>query len=75
VEQAMREMAPEAMKPSVQLVANIDMPMVASDRAEEIGVVSPAGSETQVSPRRRSHEEFNEFGETKEEDSVKRYCH
>ncbi|CAI9633255.1 unnamed protein product [Alternaria burnsii] len=75
VEQAMREMTPEAMELSVKSAANIDMPTVASSRAEEMGVVPPAEPETQVSPRRRSHEEFNEFGEIKEEDSVKGYCH
>ncbi|CAN9113115.1 unnamed protein product [Alternaria alternata] len=75
VEQAMREMTPEATEPSVQSTTNVDMPMIASGRAEEMGVVSLAGPETQVSPRRRSYEEFNEFGETKEEDGVKRYCH
>ncbi|CAN9294215.1 unnamed protein product [Alternaria alternata] len=74
VEQAMREMTPEAMEPSVQSAANIDMPMIANGRAEEMGVVSLARPETQISPRRRSYEEFNEFGETKEEDDVKRYC-
>lgn len=71
----MREMTPEAMEPSVQSAANIDMPMIANGRAEEMGVVSLAGPETQISPRRRSYEEFNEFGETMGEDYVKRYCH
>lgn len=75
VEQTMRGITLEAMEPSKQPAANIDMPMVVSGRAEEMGVVSLAGPETQVSPRPRNHEEFNEFGETKEEDSVKRYCH
>ncbi|KAH8638229.1 hypothetical protein IG631_05999 [Alternaria alternata] len=71
----MRGMTPEAMEPSTQSAANIDMPMIANGRAEEMGVVSLAGPETQVSPRRRSHEEFDESGETKEGDGVKRSCH
>jgi hypothetical protein len=75
VEQAMREITPEAVEPSKQSAANIDMPMVVSGRAEEMRVVSLAGPETQVSPRRRSHEEFDGSGETKEGDGVKRSCH
>jgi hypothetical protein len=73
VEQAMRDMVPETTTPPTDPAANSDIPMVASGEAET-GMAALAAPEIQVSPRRRSHDEFKEE-EVQEENHIKKHRH
>ncbi|KAI4956043.1 hypothetical protein J4E91_000253 [Alternaria rosae] len=71
VEEAMRDMQPEALYPPTTPSVNADKSMVGG-RAENVDAVSLAEPDLQVTPRRRSHDEFVESEEVDEEDHVKR---
>lgn len=73
-EQAMRDMASDALGACTAPTISTDMDMATGEGTEDVDMVSLVEPQIQASPRRRSHDDFIELEGSEEEDHVKRHC-
>jgi hypothetical protein len=73
-EQAMRDMASDALGACTAPTISTDMDMATGEGTEDVDMVSLVEPQIQASPRRRSHDDCIEFEGSEEEDHVKRHC-